>query len=79
MITNGRLQKERVLENLSGERIACRKERAESREEMPSVMSKRTVAVMAELDEKTKTKKPRVVVAKHDGASLIGKYYVLSD
>ena len=29
-------------------------------------MSKRTVAVMAELDEKTKTKKPRVVVGKHD-------------
>ncbi len=35
---------------------------------MPSVMSKRTVAVVAELDEKTKTKKPRVVVGKHDDA-----------
>ena len=35
---------------------------------MPSVMSKRTVAVVAELDEKTKAKKSRVVVGKHDVA-----------
>ena len=43
-------------------------ERPESRSEMPMVMRKRTAAFVTELDERTKTKKPRMVVDKHGDA-----------
>ena len=46
-------------------------ERPESQSEMPMVMRKRTAAFVTELDERTKTKKPRMVVDKHDDAHAV--------
>ena len=44
---------------------------------MPSVMSKRTVAVMAELDEKTKTKKPHTLGCRYTAVAVYTAVWAL--
>ena len=60
--------RKKELENLSAESTLAARRETESRSEMPMLMRKRTAAVVTELDERTKTKKPRMVVDKHDDA-----------